>query len=64
MWNRAFGTCSFTRNGQHLGIAARDVPAEGLSAMIGMSQPGIVVHAKWVVVLEKGVLKVHCVCCG
>jgi len=47
VWNRAFNTISFTRNGQHLGIAARDVPAAGMSAMVGLSQGGISVHANF-----------------
>ncbi len=35
VYNRAVRTVSYTRNGQHLGVACRGVPVDGQSLMVG-----------------------------
>lgn len=47
VFNRSFHTVSYTRNGQHLGVACRNVPPDGQSLMIGFGQKGISVEANF-----------------
>ncbi|KAG2495159.1 hypothetical protein HYH03_006767 [Edaphochlamys debaryana] len=47
VYNRAFRTLSYTRNGQHLGVAARNVPTDGQSLFIGFGHKGITVDVNF-----------------
>ena len=52
VFNRSFQTISYTRNGQHLGIACRNVSTLNQSLMIGFGQQVWHVWKAWIPSLD------------